>query len=81
MCLMHEPGERQLKPCLLSCALLALADGCPPERHMQLCQMMEDDDGGSCSVCWQNYLYYVANGRRYDPYRADRIHEGGLVGA
>ena len=77
----HEPTEKQLKPGLLSCALMALADACPPERHMQLCGMMEDDDGCCCSVCWQNYLYYVANGRRYDPYRSDRIHEGGLVGA
>ena len=78
---MTEPTEKQLKPSLLGCALMVLADGCPPEQHMQLCSMMEDADGDSCSVCWQNYLYYVANGRRWDPYRVDRIHEGGMIGA
>lgn len=72
--------RRQLTPLpdLIKCALLILEDACPPEPHMQLCRMCEDDDGSSCRLCWQNYLYYVANGRELDPYRPDRIHEGGL---
>ena len=76
-----EPRPQQLQPSLLGCALLMLADACPPERHMQLCGMMEDSDGESCSLCWENYLFYVANERDSDPYRLDRIHEGGMIGA
>lgn len=48
---------------------------------MQLCGMMEDDDGGeSCRRCWENYLYWVKNGRDRDPYFTQRLHEGGLIG-
>lgn len=47
---------------------------------MQLCGMQEDDGGESCRECWKAYLYWVANGRRGDPYRLDRLHEGGMIG-
>lgn len=66
-----EPRPDQLQPDLLRCARLILNDECPPERHMQLCGMVEDHDG-DCAHCWSCYLSYVANGRRYDPYAADR---------
>ena len=65
-------------PNLLQCALILLNDGCPPEKSMMVCRMQEDGDGCDCSRCWSNYLYYVANGRRSDPYRYDCLHEGGL---
>lgn len=47
---------------------------------MQLCGMMEDDDGESCRRCWENYLYWVSNDRVRDPYSFDRLHEGGMIG-
>lgn len=75
-----DPARHQHRPDMLGCALLALEDACPPEEHMQLCRMLEDDDGSSCKDCMRNYIRYVANGRRVDPYRRDRLHEGGLVG-
>lgn len=74
------PKHRRRRPLpnLLQCALILLDDGCPPERCMMLCRMQEDDDGETCRRCWSNYLYYVVNGRVLDPYRYDRLHEGGL---
>lgn len=74
------PRHRRQKPLpnLLQCALILLADGCPPERSMMVCRMTEDFDGCECRRCWENYLYFVANGRTLDPYRYDRLHEGGL---
>lgn len=78
---MFEPTEKQLKPTLLSCALLLLEDGCPPEKGFRLCEMQEDEDGCSCRLCWSTYLYYVANGRKQQPYFWERIHEGGMLGA
>ena len=77
---MREPSERQLKPDLLGCARLILEDACPPERHMQQCCIAEDHDG-DCASCWTRYLEYVASGRKTDPYRCDRLHEGGMIGA
>ena len=69
------------RPTLLRAALICLADGCPPEAGMQLCALIEDDeDGETCRRCWEAYLFWVANGRRGDPYRSDRLHEGGMVG-
>lgn len=47
---------------------------------MQLCGMIEDDDGESCRACWERYLWYVASGRKIDPYAKDRIYSGGLIG-
>lgn len=54
-------------PDLLNCALMAINDECPPERGLYLCQL-EDTGECDCRRCWQTYLIYVANGRRYDPY-------------
>lgn len=69
------------RPSLLRAALICLSDGCPPEAGMQLCLLQEDDeDGAACRRCWETYLYWVANGRRGDPYRSDRLYEGGMVG-
>lgn len=66
---------------LLDCALMILGDQCPPEPQMQLCRMQEDDeDDTACRCCWQQYLFWVVNGRRGDPYRHDRLYEGGMVG-
>ena len=62
-------------------ALTLLEDGCPPEQDCHLCAMQEDDDGGSCKLCWQRYLFYAANGRVRHPYRRDAIFEGGMIGA
>lgn len=71
--------DRRPLPGLYGCALLILQDGCPPEQRMQLCGMVEDFDG-DCVSCWETYLRYVADGRKHDPYAADRRHEGGLIG-
>lgn len=78
---MTTPSNRQMKPDMLGCALLILRDECPPEEHMQLCRLVEDDDGSSCSCCMEHYLRYVASGRRADPYRYDRLRWGGMIGA
>lgn len=56
--------ERQLKPGLLSAALILLEDGCPPEAGQQLCRIEDADDGSCCMRCWRRYLFYVANGRK-----------------
>lgn len=69
---MLEPGERQLKPDIFDCALLILEDGCPPEKSMNLCRHEDGELYGTeeaCKRCWRHYLFYVANGRRYHPYR------------
>ena len=48
---------------------------------MQLCRMIEDDEGGeACRRCWDLYLLYVASGRRRDPYECDRLHDQGMIG-
>lgn len=74
-------GYKTWRPDTLDCAFLLLEDACPPEADMQLCRLQEDDDDGTaCHRCWAQYLIYVANGRRWDPYRLDRLHEGGMVG-
>lgn len=65
---------------LLDAALVCLADGCPIERNMQLCMMQDEYDDECCVRCWRAYLWWIADGRRIDPYRAERIHDGGLVG-
>lgn len=80
---MQAPDERRLKPDLLGCALLILEDACPPEKGMNLCRHEDGELYGTeeaCTRCWRHYLLYVANGRRSDPYRRDRIYEGGLIG-
>lgn len=67
-------------PDLFCAAMMGLRDECPPECEMQLCGMQEDYTDGCCLACWENYLRWVANGRRFDPYRYERIHDGGLLG-
>ena len=68
-------------PDAIGCAHLILDDGCPPEAGMQLCRMIEDDEGGeACRRCWDLYLLYVASGRRRDPYECDRLHDQGMIG-
>lgn len=62
-------GTNLQRPGLLDCALMILNEHCPPEPDMQLCRRMEDDDGESCRTCWTCYLFYVANGRRQNPYQ------------
>lgn len=58
------------KPSVFDCALLLLEDSCPPEPEMQLCRWQEDDeDGSACSRCWYRYLFFVVNGRQYNPYK------------
>lgn len=52
-------------------------DECPPETAMQLCSMAEDYWDGCCLECWTNYLYWVRNDRRGDPYRSERGREIG----
>ena len=46
---------------------------------MYLC-MLEDTGECDCVRCWTNYLFYVANGRRGDPYASARIYDGGTIG-
>ena len=62
------------QPDLLKCALMILNDQCPPEREMYLCNMGEDDCV-DCTLCWENYLFYIANGRKDSPYKWDKIKE------
>lgn len=67
---MNANAMNQLQPSVFDCALMLLEDSCPPEKHMQLCLLQEDDeDGTACTRCWYRYLFYVANGRRYNPYK------------
>lgn len=72
--------DSPLRPSLLRAAMMCARDECPPERRMQLCSMQEDYVDGCCLNCWDNYLLWVANGRRGDPYRAERVHPGGMIG-
>lgn len=74
------PRHRQQRPLpsLLKCIALILDDACPPDPAMQLCCMIEDDDGSSCRLCWLNYARYVDSGRQLDAYKDERLHEGGL---
>ena len=56
---------------MFSLARMILKDQCPPDNRMYLCTMCEDDCL-DCEDCWNNYLLYVLNGGRQDPYAADR---------
>lgn len=58
-------------PGLLTCALMANRDECPPETCMYLCRL-EDTQECDCMRCWENYLIYVGGGRRGDPYACER---------
>lgn len=66
----------EYKPNLLQCALMLAQDQCPPEQNMYLCSK-EEDPTGDCKLCWTNYLFYVANGRKEDPYEFDWRREQG----
>lgn len=75
-----EPATRVV-PDLLTAALMCARDECPPEEHMQLCRMQEDDDDGDgCTRCWVLYLFWAANAGGYDGYRRNRLYEGGMIG-
>ena len=67
----------EMRPDIFQCALAILSDECPPERHMYLCNMGEDPEC-DCKECWTNYLFYVVNGRKDDPYKWDKIKEEGI---
>lgn len=68
--------DRNKKRSLLNVALDLLNDGCPDEERMHICKMDCMDEGSDpCHLCWSNFLYYVANGRAYDPYRCERLQE------
>ena len=67
--------ERPEKAGLLHCALMAIRDECPPETSMYLCMLGEDNSHCDCEACWRTYLFYVANGRRGDPYAKYRKDE------
>ena len=59
-------------PSILEAALLMAADSCPPERCMMLCRIESDDLDEPCMRCWRNYLIWIANNRRTDPYADQR---------
>lgn len=59
---------------LLACVVMVATDQCPPDPRMYLCRMQTDDVGACCAECWRRYALYIANGRRYDPYRYERQH-------
>lgn len=44
------------------CALMILNDQCPPDRKHYLCMESEDDAGGQCAQCWNNYLWGIMRG-------------------
>lgn len=50
---------------LLRCALLILADSCPPDPAAYACRQCDADD--VCGECWRRYLYQIANGERRIP--------------
>ena len=54
---------------------MAIRDECPPESNMYLCMLGEDNSHCDCEACWRTYLFYVANGRRGDPYAKYRKDE------
>lgn len=58
---------------LEKCALMILADQCPPDRKHYLCMELEDGSETACSFCWRNYIRAVLAGAA-DPYKRD---EGG----
>lgn len=64
----------ELEQELYHLSLRILDDECPPENCMYLCNMHEEREC-DCRRCWDKYLMYVINGRRYDPYKYDRKRE------
>lgn len=64
------------KRSLLYVALDLLNDGCPDEERMQICKFdCMDECMDACYLCWSNFLWYVASGRTYDPYRCERSRD------
>ena len=49
------------------CALMILADQCPPDRKHYLC-MRQEDDTADCGLCWRNYIEAVLAGAA-DPHK------------
>lgn len=75
MCV-HDMMTGKKPRSLLMVAIDLLNDQCPDEERMQLCQMENmDETDDPCHLCWSNFLFYVANGRKYDPYRCERLKE------
>lgn len=64
----------QLEEELFRLSQRILNDECPPESCMYLCNFQEEREC-ACRECWGNYLMYVINGRRFDPYECDRRRE------
>lgn len=62
---------------LFSAAMSSLEDSCPANPAMYLCayqsEMCDEDD---CTRCWRNYLYWIANGRRNNPYQRGGDNDG-----
>jgi len=63
------------QPSLLQVTIDIISDACPRDPSMYLCKMQEEFDDSSCSECLRNYVFYVANGCRNDPYRHSRLKE------
>ena len=55
---------------LFSCARMILRNECPPDRRAYLCMHGEEPEDG-CINCWDNYLFFVANGCKGHPYEYD----------
>lgn len=51
----------------LKCALMILADQCPPDNHHYLCVEQEDDSCIDCQLCWTRFLFGLEGGR-IDPH-------------
>ena len=69
---MTKPKEN-----MFQLARMILHDQCPPDNTMYLCKMSDHDDC-ECTLCWDNYLLWAANGysERYNkPYVSDRNRE------
>lgn len=64
-------SEEKLNTLFLA-SIALLNDGCPFDPKMWICKMGEDDNDHSCTRCWENYLLYIRNGCRHDPYRSER---------
>ena len=67
----QEPPE---KHSMFQLALMILYDQCPPDNRMYLCGMGEDDSC-DCTMCWDKYLWWAAQGYKGDPYKWDKICE------
>lgn len=55
---------------LFRCAQMILHDQCPPDNTAYLCKHGEECET-ECTRCWDNYLWYMLNGKTDHPFQHD----------